>query len=69
MLQSTPAVLLALITIGPFALPLVWANKRYSRTAKIFITIAVLAVTVILCVAVYGVCVHTYNQIKSLGIL
>jgi hypothetical protein len=69
MLQSTPAVLLALITIGPFALPLVWANKRYSRPVKIAITIAVLVVTVILCAAVYGVCMHTYNEIKSLGIL
>lgn len=69
MLQSTPAVLLALATIGPFALPLVWANKRYSRPVKIFITVAVLAVTVILCGAVYSVCTHTYNEIKSLGIL
>jgi hypothetical protein len=69
LLQSTPAIIVALLTAGPFALPLVWAHPRYSRFIKTVVTVAVLAVTVALCVAVYKVCVSSLNQIKSLGIM
>ncbi|MHC4524413.1 MAG: zinc ribbon domain-containing protein [Planctomycetota bacterium] len=65
--QSTGALILALATVGPLALPLVWTNPRYSRFVKIALTVGVLAVTVGLGVAVYGVGTNALNQIKSLG--
>jgi len=43
---SAPLVIIAMITVGPFApflLPLIWKNNRLSRNSKIIIT----AVTVI----------------------
>ena len=66
--QSTGALILALATVGPLALPLVWTNPRYSRFVKIALTVGVLAVTVGLCVAVYRVGTNTLEQIKSLGL-
>jgi hypothetical protein len=66
--QSTGAVILALATVGPLALPLVWTNPRYSRFVKIALTVGVLAVTVGLCAGVYRVGTNTLEQIKSLGL-
>jgi len=39
--QRTSVVVLALLAVGPFALPLVWANPRFRRSAKVLITIVV----------------------------
>ena len=66
LLQSTPAIIVALLTAGPFALPLVWVNKRYNRVTKIAITLVTLAATVALCVAAYRVVMSSINQIKAL---
>lgn len=38
----------AFFVVGPLAFPLLWKNKKYSRTAKIVITIGCCAVTVLL---------------------
>ena len=68
LLHSTPALVIALLTAGPLALPLVWSNPRYSRFVKTAITVGVLVLTVVLCVALYKVTMHSFNQLKSLGI-
>lgn len=67
--QSTGALILALITLGPLALPIVWTNPRYNRSVKIVITVIVLGITVGLCATIYKVCISTLTQIKALGIL
>ena len=36
----------ALLAIGPFALPLLWINPRYSILAKVFWTALILGLTV-----------------------
>lgn len=46
--QRTESILIAILFIGPFALPMVWANPRYSRTKKIVATAAVIALTLVL---------------------
>ena len=68
MLQSNTAIIVALLTVGPFALPLVWANKRYSSLVKIVITVGVLAATVLLCIALYRVTMYTFTQLKAIGL-
>lgn len=68
MVHSTGALLLALATVGPLAIPLIWTNPRYSRFVKVALTAGVLAVTVALSIAVYRVGTNTLNQIRSLGI-
>ena len=38
---KTPFVVMAVLTIGPFALPLIWFNSGYSQTAKIVWTVII----------------------------
>ena len=43
---AKPATLvISFLTVGPFALPLVWFNPVYSRRKKIIVTVIVLALT------------------------
>ena len=66
--HSTGALLLALATVGPLAIPLIWTNPRYSRFVKTALTIGVVAVTVGLSAAVYRTITHTLSQLQSLGL-
>ena len=36
----------ALLMVGPFALPLLWVNPRYSLFAKIFWSVLIIGITV-----------------------
>jgi hypothetical protein len=45
---SRHAVVLGLSTLGPFALPLVWLNPRYSLRTKIALTALILVLTVLI---------------------
>lgn len=60
-------VVLALLCLGPIALPLVWMNPRYKISTRAIITVIVLVVTVL---SMYLV-VHAYenllNQLTELG--
>ena len=38
-------LVISFLTVGPFALPLVWFNPAYSRRKKIIVTVIVLALT------------------------
>ena len=66
--QSTGALVVVFLTVGPLAIPLVWTNRRYSLGVKIALTTCMVAVTVGLFVAMYRVATNTLTQIKSLGI-
>ena len=65
---STSAIVIGLIVLGPFALPLVWRNPKYSVTAKVIITIVVIAVTVWLCYLVGQMYNQVMQQIDALGL-
>jgi hypothetical protein len=45
---KTWSLLGSFLCVGPFMLPLVWTNPRFSKNTKIIITIVVLAVTYIM---------------------
>lgn len=69
---SLPIVVLALMTLGPFALPLVWKHPRYTRQTKWLITIITWLITILLIVLtviiVYilaGIVRNYFNQLKS----
>jgi hypothetical protein len=66
--QSTGALVMAFLTVGPLAIPLVWTNRRYPLAVKIAITVGMVAVTVGLFVGVYRVATSSLAQIKSLGL-
>ena len=44
---STSSVVIALLCVGPLALPLVWFNPRYKPATRLIITVIVLVVTVL----------------------
>jgi len=43
---------IAFITVGPFALPLVWKNPRFSQRTKIIISVIVVVLTVIVTIKI-----------------
>lgn len=45
---SRYAVMIGLGTMGPFALPLVWFNPRYTAIKKITLTVAILVLTILI---------------------
>jgi predicted nucleic acid-binding Zn ribbon protein len=65
---STSAIVIALITIGPFALPLVWKNPKYNITTKAVITIVLIAVTIWLCYLMGSMYQKLIEQVTSLGL-
>ena len=66
--QSTATIVIALLTLGPLALPMVWTNRRYSLVVKATITVAMLALTIGLCYGMMAMYQYVINQIQSLGI-
>ena len=44
---TTIGLVIAILCIGPFALPLVWLNPRYKPSVKAIITLIVIVVTVL----------------------
>ncbi|MBM3253208.1 MAG: zinc ribbon domain-containing protein [Candidatus Omnitrophica bacterium] len=55
----TSVLIIAILSIGPLALPLLWLNPRLGKTSKIIITIAVLILT-------YYLIVLTNRALKSI---
>ena len=57
---KTSVFVVALLCVGPLALPLLWFNPRFNARTKILISLAVLVLSYFLWVA-------TKASIKSLG--
>ena len=65
--QSTAATVLALLTLGPLALPMLWTNPRYSLVVKVVVTVVIIVLTILLCLAVVWMYRYVINQVQSLG--
>jgi hypothetical protein len=46
--ESFPFLIGAILVLGPLALPLVWANRRFTTLVKIGLTLLVIALTFLL---------------------
>jgi hypothetical protein len=44
---TTPSIVIALLCLGPLALPMVWLNPHYKPSTKIIFTVVVAVVTVL----------------------
>lgn len=62
---SNGATVIALLCLGPLALPIVWLNPRYKRATKTIITIAVVAVTVL---GIYLIAFFQNRLYENLGL-
>jgi hypothetical protein len=65
---STSAVVIALLCLGPLALPLVWLNPRYKTVTKIIVTVLVIIFTILLCYLLGYIYSQLMGNIETLGI-
>ena len=65
---TTSVVVIALLCLGPLALPLVWLNPRYKIVTKLIVTGLVIAFTILLCYLTMNVYLRLVKQIKAMGI-
>jgi hypothetical protein len=63
---TTTVVVIALLSAGPFALPLVWWHPRYSVVAKCVITVATIALTIVLTMAVSALLDQLLQQMHEM---
>jgi hypothetical protein len=65
---NTSAVVIAILCIGPLALPLVWFNPRYNIITKVITTLVVIAGTVALTYLSVQAYVSFMKQFEQLGV-
>jgi hypothetical protein len=65
---STSAVVIALLVLGPLALPMVWLNPRYKTITKVVVTMIVIALTILFSYLVAYIYNNLMEQMESLGI-
>jgi len=66
---STTAVVILLLSIGPFALPLVWLHPHYKRTSKIILTIVIIGFSIWFYYFTKDIYLNLMQQIKALNML
>ncbi len=64
---TTGSVVIALLCLGPLALPVVWLNPRYKPLTKVGITLLVIVVTVLCMYIVVAVYQRMLSQLDALG--
>ncbi len=65
---SNSTLLVAVLCIGPLALPMVWLNPGYKTITKLLITVAVIALTILVCQFAMNSYKNLLDQIKALGL-
>jgi len=65
---STSAVVIALLCLGPLALPLVWLNQRYRIATKVVVTVIVIALSIFFCYLTMNIYLRFTEQIEALGL-
>jgi len=65
---STAIVVIALLSFGPFALPLVWFHPRYKTTTKVVVSFIVIALTVWSYFIMKDYYLQVWDQAKALGL-
>ena len=65
---ATGTVVIALLCLGPLALPLVWRNPRYKPVTKAIITVVVLVLTVACTYLLKTMLQHVLDQFTALGL-
>ncbi len=65
---STHIVVIALLCLGPLALPVVWLHPRYKTITKIVVTLIVIAISVCLYFVTKELYLRLAEQVKALGL-
>ncbi|MDR1941274.1 MAG: hypothetical protein LBQ47_03000 [Endomicrobium sp.] len=64
---SSSVLAISFLCVGPFAIPLVWINKKYSKTQKIFITSAMILISAVFAVILYKTGKAVFLQFKEIN--
>jgi len=64
---ATGSIVIALLCLGPLALPLVWLNPRYKPATKVIITVIVLVVTILCIYLMTYAYQQVLDQLTTLG--
>lgn len=65
---STSAIVIALLCLGPLALPFVWLNPRYRTATKVVVTAVVIVLTIFFCYLTANIYLRLTEQIEALGL-
>ncbi len=65
---ATSTTVIAILCVGPFALPLIWFNRRYNTITKIVVSIIVIAVSIWLYFVMKAQYLELTEQMKQLGL-
>lgn len=65
---STHIIILALLAVGPFALPLIWFHPNYKQTTKIIITIIIIGISIWLYFLMSNLYLNLVEQLDMLDI-
>ena len=65
---TTTTIVIALLCIGPLALPLLWLNPHYKPITKIVVTVIVLVATAVFIYLSVNVYQRMLDQLTELGI-
>ena len=64
---NTGTIVIALLCLGPMALPLVWINPRYKISTRAINTVIVLVVTILCIYMTVGIYQRMIDQLTALG--
>ncbi len=65
---STSVVVMSLLSVGPFALPLVWIHPHYKRITKIILTIGIIGFSILGYFIIRDLYLNLMQQIKALNL-
>ena len=65
---TTSTIVIALLCLGPLALPLVWLNPRYKIVSKLIVTVIVIGISILFCYLTLNTYHQLTEQIEALGI-
>ena len=66
---STGTLVMALLSVGPLALPLVWFNPRYKPITKLVLTVVVILISLLVYIAIRRLYLQSLEQMKDLGLI
>ena len=69
MVFSTGTLVIALLSVGPLALPLVWLNPRYKPITKLVLTAVVISLSLLVYIATRTLYLQLMEQMKDLGLI
>jgi len=65
---STTIVVIALLSFGPFALPLVWFHPRYKKITKLVVSFLIITLAILSFFIIKDLYLQFCEQIKALGL-